>query len=75
MKIANTDACRKTSLGNPVNIKLMSSAYDSMYSPMTSLFDDEINNEIDIKLFHTLLMVVTNSINTIYNIRLNLIRL
>ena len=67
MKIANTDACRKTSLGNPVNIKLMSSAYDSMYSPMTSLFDDEINNEV-IGLFHTLLMVVTNSINTIYNI-------
>ena len=57
-------------IGKPVNIKLMSSAYNSMYNPMNSLFDLEINNEIDIKLFHTLLMVVTNSINTIYNIRL-----
>ena len=57
-------------IGTPVNIKLMSSAYNSMYNPMTSLFDLEINNEIDIKLFHTLLMVVSNSINTIYNIRL-----
>lgn len=55
-------------IGNPVNIKLMSSAYNSMYSPMSTTSSTEINIELYDSLFRKTLMIVGNSINTIYNI-------